>query len=295
MDRIGFVIVQYNNDKDTYVCVDSIKKTMNDNDYHIFIVDNHSNNKAYENVLSAYQEDDRVTTIQSQDNLGYAKGANYGVGCLLEQYDVDLVCVLNNDIIFDVNNLNEHLNQIEEPYDLLAPNIVQKDGGSQNPQPEIKYSMIWINIYLFVYYILSFLNRIHLDMIFYVLAVATMGKLYGKGNVAPTERRYIKKLHGSCMFFTRSYLEHFNRQAMHPDTFLFLEEDFLALRCKREQKKILFDYHIKVIHLEDQSMDMICSNTRGKRWFLYQNHIKSFKKFKNFYLEDVQNKVLVKN
>lgn len=285
MKRIGFVIVQYNNDKDTYVCVESIKKTMKDNNYHIFIVDNNSFNSAYENVLSVYHQDNQVTAMNTQDNLGYAKGANYGVERLLDQYDADLVCVLNNDIIFNVDDLYQLINDIKEPYDLLAPNILKKDGLSQNPQPKINYSLFWINIYLFVYYILAVLNRVKLDFVFYLLAVTTMQKFYAKDKKVPSERQYITKLHGSCMFFTRSYLEHFNRQAMHPGTFLFLEEDFLALRCMKEKKMILFDHHIQVIHLEDQSTNFLCQNSKTKRLFLYKNHIQSFKTFKNYFLE----------
>lgn len=37
-------------------------------------------------------------------------------------------------------------------------------------------------------------------MIFYVLGVVTMGKLYGKDMIAPIEGRYIRKSHGSCMY-----------------------------------------------------------------------------------------------
>jgi len=285
MERIGFVIVQYNNDNDTLVCVESIKKAMKKNDCHILIVDNHSLNKAYDRILTYYENDCDVTAISSLDNLGYAKGANYGVSYLLDKYNADLVCVLNNDIILDESDLYQRIHDIEEPFDLLAPNIQKINGVSQNPQPEIHYSLSWINIYLFVYYILAFLNKINLDVVFYILAVEVMGKYYGKNKNAPSERKYINKLHGSCMFFTRSYLEHFNRQAMHPGTFLFLEEDFLALRCMKEKKKILFDYNIHVTHLEDQSTNLICKNTKTKRMFLYKNHIQSFKTFKNYYLE----------
>ncbi len=295
MERIGFVIVQYNNDKDTIICIESIKKTMKNHDYKICIVDNKSINNAYENMKSYFKNDSFVTVIEANSNLGYAKGGNLGVLSLLNQYNADLVCVLNNDIIFNVADLYQLINEINQPYDLLAPNISQANGVYQNPQPEIKYTLFWINLYIIVYYCLMVLHKIHLDVIFYILAVLTMGKVYSKGKKAENERRYITKLHGSCMFFTRNYLEYFNRQAMHPDTFLFLEEDFLALRCKKEKKTILYDSQIEVIHLEDKATNLVCKNMRNKRLFLYKNHIQSFKKFKHYFLEVNENSSMLKN
>ncbi|ERJ11063.1 glycosyltransferase family 2 protein [Haloplasma contractile] len=284
MSKLGFIIVQYNNYEDTINCIESINQTMKQNDYYIVVVDNDSPNDAYIQSKNIFESNEHVYVVQANDNLGYATGANFGVKEILNVYEPDIICVLNNDIIFKTDDLLKEVHLLSNPYDIIAPNIFRKyDGIPQNPQPTISYSLSWINTYVFFYRLLSFFHIFYLDFIPFYLAVKVMGRYYAQEEIDYSEEQFINKAHGSCIFFTKEYVDRYKGNVMHPDTFLFLEEDFLSLRCKLYNQKILFAPSLKIIHLEDHSMDSIFKNFRKKRKFVYKNHLKSFKAFKKYY------------
>ena len=126
----GIVILNYNNAKDTIICVESIKKiNTSKSDYFIIIVDNKSTTDEFEllfnslacdkskvvenfdhgieNIESTFQIGESLFLIRSSTNLGYAGGNNLGIKFCLFKVKTDYFWILNNDTTVDKESLNE--------------------------------------------------------------------------------------------------------------------------------------------------------------------------------------------
>ena len=78
MNKVGIVILNYLNYKDTIECVESIFNMKYDI-AGIVIVDNHSENESYNVLKKLYKNRLNVSVIQSNRNYGFAKGNNIGI------------------------------------------------------------------------------------------------------------------------------------------------------------------------------------------------------------------------
>ncbi len=90
------VVLNWNRPKDTYACVESLRKS----DYYslnIIVVDNGSNEENYKELTRSVSG---VHFIRSDVNLGFARGNNLGIQYALEN-DADYILILNNDTIID--------------------------------------------------------------------------------------------------------------------------------------------------------------------------------------------------
>lgn len=131
MDTTGIVILNFNNFIDTINCIKSVYLHCSEQQLLLAIVDNCSLNDSVNQISSflnyngfAHQIikdnqkikslDSDTVIIQTNENLGYAKGNNIGIRFLINQ-KVDQILILNNDILFTsniiiplVNCLNVH-------------------------------------------------------------------------------------------------------------------------------------------------------------------------------------------
>ena len=80
-------------------------------------------------------------------------------------------------------------------------------------------------------------------------------------------------MHGSCLIFSREYINHFD--GLNPNTFLYMEEDILFVRLKKNGLKSLYSPDLEILHLEDAATNMIIRKGATKRRFIYRNHLKS--------------------
>ena len=83
-----FVILHYNNIKETMECVDSLEKFKQK----IVVV---SNSKDYDNLKKIEKRVDKV--IINEENIGFAKANNIGCKYAIEKFKPDFLCVINND------------------------------------------------------------------------------------------------------------------------------------------------------------------------------------------------------
>jgi len=102
--KISIIILNYNNDKDTVECVNSVKM-LDYPDFEIILVDNGSSDGSYEKLKERFGN---LMFIRNPKNLGFAEGNNVGIRQALAN-SADYVLVLNNDTIIDKNFLNEML------------------------------------------------------------------------------------------------------------------------------------------------------------------------------------------
>ncbi|HFI0597861.1 TPA: glycosyltransferase family 2 protein, partial [Streptococcus suis] len=76
--KIVFVILHYNNLKDTINCIDSIAKYCNNKNVEVVVVDNGSKIESITEIKENYDKDSFMHFILLEDNLGFAKGNNVG-------------------------------------------------------------------------------------------------------------------------------------------------------------------------------------------------------------------------
>lgn len=259
MRKIGLVILTYMNYKDTIECVDSLL-LQEGVDFHAVLVDNCSPNEAFEVVAEKYASEPRIDVIQTTGNLGYAKGNNAGIVYLKEKYDIHNILILNNDTIFTDKNYLAFFAQypIGANIGAIGTRIIGQDGLNQNPR-----------------YDATDLKRVVKDSVYFTLDSFGMIKYYQKlkGKVigkkpqtavaaaqVPFDSSKEYFLHGSALFLTENYLNHSN--GFYPDTFLYYEENILAIIMKKMNLKMVYDASVEIYHKEDQSSAMSFNNVK---------------------------------
>lgn len=269
MDKVGIVVLNYLNYKDTIECINSLLD-IEYNNYDIVVVDNGSKNDSYKILKDEFSCKDKVEVLYMSKNLGYAKGNNFGIDYCRKELHVDHVMVINNDtIIEDKDIINTFLKYKNEGI-LLGPKIINLDGENQNP---VYYSSIFKVLFKkFAFFILNFLNLYTLVRGIYRF----FNKKNNKVNTVNKEvnnRKYV--LHGSCIFFTNQFFDYYN--GFFNKTFLYFEEFILNLMLKKVNSKMVYIEDTYIIHKEDCSSEEAFSNEEftklkyeivGVLWFL---------------------------
>lgn len=104
--RVFFILVNYNGDKDTIDCIDSINSMITYENYGIIVVDNSPGLESY-NILENNNLKNTIL-IRSNTNNGFAAGCNIGIK-KAEEIGYDYVILLNNDTIIKTQDLVEQL------------------------------------------------------------------------------------------------------------------------------------------------------------------------------------------
>lgn len=103
MDPLVYIlIINYNGYKDTIECVKSLED-INYNNFKIVIIDNNSTNNS-EAILREHIKNH--TIMQTNKNLGFAGGNNYGIKYALKN-NAEYVLLLNNDTVVNKDFLAE--------------------------------------------------------------------------------------------------------------------------------------------------------------------------------------------
>jgi GT2 family glycosyltransferase len=128
--KIGVVILNYNSFQDTIELVRKLQFQTVASKLEIVIIDNSSPNRSFEKLIPLKREFDNVTVLQTGENLGYAKGNNFGLNFLDENVKPEYVVILNNDIIIPIDcieKLVEKYKVLERP-GIIAPTEKSVDG-----------------------------------------------------------------------------------------------------------------------------------------------------------------------
>ena len=241
-----FVILHYNNIDETMECLDSLEK-FNSN---IVVV---SNSKDYDNLKMIEKRVSKV--IINEENIGFAKANNIGCKYAIEHFQPDFLCVINNDVIIEQKDFITQVEKLYKKYkfDILGPKILPEESDSCNPfyayktldevRERIKYTEKLIKIYQ------NKFLRLLLNIYLKVKAPFRKEKKTTNGssdqlNVA---------LHGCALIFSKKYYKKYN-DVFYNGTFLFHEEEFLALRAKENNLVMLYSPKIELYHKEGSSL-----------------------------------------
>lgn len=134
--KIGVVTVTYNGAEVLDDFFQSVQLQTSSN-YHLYVVDNASSDQTLEKIAFAQSQNNAISLINNQVNVGVAEGNNQGIKRALED-GCDAVLLLNNDTTFEstffsslADSMVKHNDQILVPkiYYHDKPNIIWCAGG----------------------------------------------------------------------------------------------------------------------------------------------------------------------
>ena len=123
MDHISIILVDYNSQELTKMCLRSLQDLKAKSfSYSVIVVDNASQKPL---KLPKSLEAEYLHVIRSESNLGFSGGNNLGVTYAAEHYDPDYTCLLNNDTTVDPDFLIHLHNTLkkEDSGGMVAPKI----------------------------------------------------------------------------------------------------------------------------------------------------------------------------
>lgn len=124
MERIYFIILNYNNYDDTVECVESIENNTYGG-YQIVLVDNKSPDGSGSRLAEKFPS---YPCLLLETNDGYAAGNNAGIRYAMEQ-GADYICVLNNDVVLPAWFVGKALEVMvsRRDYDIISPLVCEYD------------------------------------------------------------------------------------------------------------------------------------------------------------------------
>lgn len=220
MEKVGIVVLNYKNYKDTMICVNSILEQKNI-DLCIVIVDNGSNNESAKVLSEHYKQNVHVKFMQCLDNLGYAKGNNIGIQ-YLQEHKYDYIFIANSDLVFTSENiLYNLLMEYEKGIGVLIP-IIKNLNGSIEQRVAYKRKLFLLRVIKCV-----LMAQIHfvLRKFCYVKRNKTntrSAEIIEKNKNVVGLQRDCYVISGSGFMLTPDFFSVYNK--LFPETFLYFEE-----------------------------------------------------------------------
>lgn len=266
----GYVILHYQNIDVTKKCVDSLVKITNKEP--IIIVDNYSPNNSGITLKKIYSNFNRIKVIINNKNEGFAKGNNYGFNYLRENYDVDYIVVMNNDIIIDNENFSKIIEKfmVDNNIDVCGPDMVTIKGNHQNPLALVSNTSLYLRKRIIQDKIKCFLLNFTLFWKIYIK--------YKSFNVVQIRDKQEKSfqciLHGSCIIYGHRYIQE-ERFAFVPITYMYNEEAILFDYLMYKGYRTGYCPNVTILHMEGISTGSIIKNERKKILYRFKNNTKS--------------------
>lgn len=231
---IGIIILNYNTWAESKVCIESIRKTIQDDEYRIYLVDNCSAKKQTEVEAKYFSQVESLRIIYANENRGYAAGNNIGMQAALQD-GCEYFLISNSDILFGDNTISSMCKFLDanENVGIVAPVLYQEDGQLQP---------------------ISMLEKFTLSMKYQLLLnKLSKGLLFRKTK----ERFSIVKLEtkdpfrvfavsGACFMFSRKCVEKVCPLDEH--TFLYYEEYILGCHMEGEGLQTYILPEVNCIH-----------------------------------------------
>lgn len=228
----AFVILHHRTLDVSLSCLDNLLKVAPDSP--IVVVDNGSNDGSGEELRRRFADYKNVVVIINDQNLGFAKGNNVGYKYVKDNFDVDCVVVMNNDVIITQPDFADIIaNYMKDQHlDVCGPDVITPEGRHQNPLQREPFSTFRIIKWMLMDWIRLIMLKLHLFERKILATYTSVSNSYQRQDI---DLNGITDcvLHGSCVAYSSDYLskEDF---AFVPVTFLYAEEMILADYCKRK-------------------------------------------------------------
>lgn len=265
--KVAVIVVNYNDVEDTLTYVKEITKY--DVINKIVVVDNQSTTiGALENLREL--RDEKVDVIEAPLNGGYSYGNNYGVKHLNEEKEeYDYIIFSNPDITISKEAIENSLKVLEEDKNVavVAPRMFNKD------ERPIRRSSWKVRTFL--------RDVVHSTRLLEILFYFVLRNGEYKEEDYKKEKLEVEAISGAFFIMRKSVYDELG--PFDEETFLFYEEDILAIKLKEKGYKTisLNTYHF--IHYESQSIGKAFSYYK-KLKRLYNSKIYYHTKYNNMKL-----------
>lgn len=228
----AFVILHHKTLDVSLSCLDNLLKVAPDSP--IVVVDNGSNDGSGEELRRRFSDYKNVVIIINDQNLGFAKGNNVGYKYVKDNFDVDCVVVMNNDVIIKQPDFAEIIASymLENHLYVCGPDVITPEGRHQNPLQREPFSTFRIIKWMLMDCIRLIMLKLHLFEKKILATYTSVSNSYQRQDI---DLNGITDcvLHGSCVAYSSDY---FSKEdfAFVPVTFLYAEEMILADYCKRK-------------------------------------------------------------
>lgn len=271
----AYLILHYKNADLTEKSIESLLK--HNDDSHIIVVDNASNNGSYEELTARYGNNENIHFLQNDRNLGYAAGNNVGFRYGKDILKAEWIVLLNNDVTIEQENfrevvLNEYKNN---PFYVAGPNIVTPEGNNQNPFRMECMNKKVIRKNLLHDYVVLGLMKIRVQQLLKKL-LHYDGSTF-KPNDTDTIHDFHGVVHGSCIIFSPDYVKEFD--GLYNGTFLYCEEEIMCYILNKLGYTYSYLKNVTVIHRHSASMKREVKDEDKRKMIEISRRIVSYKKF----------------
>lgn len=235
MGCCGIVILNYNTPIDTINCIKSILK-YNTALIKVVVVDNASSDDSLRKIKEFTSSMPFVSIIESEQNLGYARGNNLGIDLLKKDTSVEYIMILNSDVLFVEDIIPTLLQNLSEKNIAIISPVLYKKNMQEYDYNCARLAPSFLEI--FIHFLLLAHEPKFLKNRRYILKKANQEK-----NIIP-----IDLPSGSCMLFSKETCADLG--IFDPNTFLYYEENIIAKRLEKKSiGQIYVNLNLKCIHL----------------------------------------------
>lgn len=298
-NKIVFLILNYKTYWETEKCVQSIfltigEKNIFDKTHEIVIVENGSNNDSYDELLRIYRDIEGIHIIQSENNLGFAKGNNLGFKYAKDNLHPQFIAMINSDIVLTDSYFCEKLFNAYDQFNfaVAGPNVNTPNGEKLNPGHSSIKGLNEVDITIKELEKRIKLCKLNLEVPYILLCrlkEAFFQFFHHKGKnsdsnttMLDTNDSYV--LHGCFLIFSNIYISLFD--GLYDLTFLYFEETLLRMRCKRKNLKMYYLADISALHNESKTEKYIYNNIKERHMTRYKNSLKSLIIVKQYLLDE---------
>lgn len=281
-DKVAFVILHYMTIEMTKKCVESILTNITYEKYKIIIIDNGSPNKSGEELKKIYQNNENIICICLSENRGFSVGNNIGYAYAKKRLKADYIIVINNDVLITQKDFIQILirEYMETSYYVMGPDIVGLDGIHQSPQRNHVITKREAQKWLLKRKIFTRYLQIHkllnLSLNFRVYQKYKASQVNMKRAYQYKSKQESVELQGSCFIFSPAFIEE-SEFAFDELTFLYGEEMLLAIRCSKNNWKMLYNPDIQVLHIEHYTTKSISNEELDRDISYSKYHIKAIR------------------
>lgn len=230
MSKVAILIINYNTYEKTEECIELIRQKTS-LDYHIYLLENGSQNDSDVQLKKRYENSKDVTLIISKENFGYARGNNLILKKAIEDNN-EFAVIMNNDIFLINNAIDIMINDLENDSEVsfVGPHMIGTKGELQltakNERPTFRQ---------------------------YICRETFIGRLTPRNQLAWLE--WQEKQKTKCKVYWLSgaifavRMKDFKKiDFFDPFTFLYYEEYIIAEKAKKANCQLQYEPVAKVLH-----------------------------------------------
>lgn len=284
---ICFIILHYIVEEETVSCVCHVKSLAGEKK--IVVVDNCSPNQSGTALKTRYENDPEVDVLLNLHNDGFARGNNLGCRWAKEQYSPDFYVVMNNDIeIRQLDFIDRIQKQWEQKqFDVLGPDVYSTTGRfHQSPKSAERMSLEKARKCQ-AEYKKKINSKVIVPVRCCIKQIKPLQIIYNKTHKQEHKLDFNQEysdlpLHGSCLVFSRHFMEK-REQAFFSGTFFYFETEILDYECQQEGYKEWYVPSLKVFHHHNVATNSAYKDELSRVRFMNQQIYASISAFLRAY------------